>query len=691
MDFDYKYLTDISPIGIIIIDIEGKILYVNHSFLIFSGFEPQELINAYLFKIFPQISHDIKHLPVEKLTSHDFEILCKDRSTKPALLTFRNLDDKNPETKIGIFVSDISQHKDALIAHKKNEAILKKKLVNLLSPDIYLNQIDISEIIDIGVLQKIQREFSKAFILASVITDNEGNFITKPSHLLELGHLENNELKEGCKLLDKKFFNNLPRDEYKAFNCNCSGCKIGAVPIVIKNEKIANWIVIKHYIASEVLTEAANILKMAVIEPKNNLDGVIQILRNKQTDFDTILKFLSQIAADFAELGYNNIKLAKEVLERQQIEYALMESELIFRELAENINDALILRSDDDLIYINPAFERIFEIKREKAFLTPNIEYEFVFPEDKKRIDEALITASKLKTKVFNEYFRIFTPNNNQKWIWLRSFPVMDENEKIYRTVTVAADITQRKTAEEALKKSEIELRELNATKDRFFSIIAHDLKNPFSSILGFARLMVDTSQIFDKQKTEFYAKQIFQSSSRAFELLENLLEWSRSQTGRLRYSPKDIDLSSIIMSSKNAVIGQAKIKDIDLNINVPGEIIVYADQDMISTVIRNLLSNAIKFTHNAGEVNVNTLALDEFIEVSVDDNGVGMSPEQQTKLFKIDEEIISLGTNNEKGTGLGLLLCKEFINKHGGHLYVSSQPGMGSRFAFTLPRFKVQ
>jgi len=248
-------------------------------------------------------------------------------------------------------------------------------------------------------------------------------------------------------------------------------------------------------------------------------------------------------------------------------------------------------------------------------------------------------------------------------------------------------DITERKRADEVLIESEIRLRELNATKDKFFSIIAHDLKSPFNSIIGFSNLLIEQIQEKDYDGIAEYATIIRNSSQGAMDLLQNLLEWSRSQTGRMEFNPEYVEIVTLIDESIHLLVNSAQQKSIALSKELPRKAIAFADKAMISTILRNLISNAIKFTNPEGAIIISAEQKQNELLISVTDNGVGIKKEVIEKLFRIEEGFSTIGTKNEKGTGLGLILCKEFIEKHGGKIWVESKAGKGSRFCFTIPK----
>ena len=247
-------------------------------------------------------------------------------------------------------------------------------------------------------------------------------------------------------------------------------------------------------------------------------------------------------------------------------------------------------------------------------------------------------------------------------------------------------DISERKQAEQILLENEIRLRQLNATKDKFFSIIAHDLKSPFNSIIGFTNLLAEQIEEKDYEGIDKYVNIIEHSAQNAMDLLLNLLEWSRTQSGRTEFNPEFVDSVGLINEAVDLLNDAAQQKSINIIKEIPHDAPVFADRYMISTVLRNLISNAIKFTHPGGQILISAREENQELQIAVTDNGVGISNESQNKLFRIEESYSTLGTLNEKGTGLGLILCKEFVEKHKGKIRVESEEGKGSQFLFTIP-----
>lgn len=238
----------------------------------------------------------------------------------------------------------------------------------------------------------------------------------------------------------------------------------------------------------------------------------------------------------------------------------------------------------------------------------------------------------------------------------------------------------------ETLNNTNRKLEELNNTKDKFFSIIAHDLKNPFNSILGFSEIIIEDIDELDKKTLTEYAQIINDAARGTNILLQNLLDWARTQTGQLEVCKEKFNLTDIIEENIQLLSLSADKKGLKLSNNFDEQAIVYADKSMISTVIRNLISNAIKFT-SEGEITLMIYRDENHFQISVSDTGKGISPEIQEKIFKMDSSFTTKGTSQESGTGLGLLLCKEFVERNDGTIWVKSEIEKGSSFQFTVPK----
>lgn len=239
------------------------------------------------------------------------------------------------------------------------------------------------------------------------------------------------------------------------------------------------------------------------------------------------------------------------------------------------------------------------------------------------------------------------------------------------------------------LKKAREELLEINATKDKFFRIIGHDLKSPLSVLINFTSLLVEKMDTFSQEEMKKILVQLNEHSLATYKLLENLLSWSKSQSGNIDFKPEKIKINKLINETIHFFKNEAKNKSIHLENEINGNCIAFADKNMINSVLRNLFSNAIKFTFKGGKVTTKCREINGVVEIAVIDTGMGISPDAFDKLFKIETHYSTQGTANEKGSGLGLILCKEFIEKHEGKIWVESKKGEGSSFKFTLNKLK--
>lgn len=383
-------------------------------------------------------------------------------------------------------------------------------------------------------------------------------------------------------------------------------------------------------------------------------------------------------------------QLKKQTNSLHQKNLELQKSEEKFRIITENSSDIIWhLDSNLCLTYISPADERIRGFKREEilghsllSILKPE-GIELIIESNKKRMSD--LSKGIRSAPVVYELEELCKDGS---WVWVEATAtaIYNEDGTISGYHGVSRDISERKKAEQLLKEQERQLRHLNTTKDKFFSIIAHDLRSPFNSILGFTELLDHETKESATEETKTYLGYIHSSAKQTLTLLENLLIWANSQTGKNPFNPELINLSMIVRHVVDLSRSSAKLKKITLTYQATSNIQVYADMNMLNTVLRNLISNAIKFTHEQGEIIITTTLHQHHAEVHVADNGIGMSDELIAGLFEINTTQSTVGTANEQGTGLGLVLCKELIEKQGGTITASSQAGKGSVFTFTLP-----
>lgn len=281
----------------------------------------------------------------------------------------------------------------------------------------------------------------------------------------------------------------------------------------------------------------------------------------------------------------------------------------------------------------------------------------------------------------------------NEIWSQTNISPILDDNKEITNLILIDSDITDLKEAESKIKKQHLEiekqakeLENTNATKDRLFSIIAHDLKNPFHSIMGFTDLLMDKHREIEPDKLHEFLEMISSSTHSAYQLLENLLEWARTQTDSTKYSPATFHLKELVEEINSLVELHASNKNIMLKVSIDEDLEVYADRNMLHTVIRNIVSNAVKYTGENGKVTLSAETDSNTTRISIIDDGIGMPDSRIKTMFQLDHVNSTAGTSGETGTGLGLIVSYEFMKKNRGTIDVKSTPGKGSTFILTLP-----
>ncbi len=306
-----------------------------------------------------------------------------------------------------------------------------------------------------------------------------------------------------------------------------------------------------------------------------------------------------------------------------------------------------------------------------------------IHPDDYEPTMEAMQSHLRGDAAAYEAEYRIETKDGEWKWFYDRGIVTEynDDGTPVWLT-GIVFDISEQ-------KEKETELKRLISEKDKFFSILAHDLKNPFSVILGLTEMLSQDFESFSKADIKEYSHDLYVSANRLYKLLENLLEWARVQRGIVEYKPKSFQLHSLVYETVELAEVTARKKEISILCNIPLDAAVFADKNMVRTILRNLLNNAIKFTAAKGKITVSAVTQeDDQIVVAVKDTGVGMDTEQIKSIFSLSGQSSTSrsGTADESGTGLGLVLCKELVERNGGEIWVESEYKKGSVFYFTLP-----
>ena len=384
------------------------------------------------------------------------------------------------------------------------------------------------------------------------------------------------------------------------------------------------------------------------------------------------------------------VLIVRDITHLRNAQKLIEDSEAKYRSIAENIDDFLWVSEPVGGIltpvFVTSSFVAMTGYKTTEFTNNSRFWFRIIHPED---IDGYF---SDLKDLLRNKYksggsleVRIITKNGTS--IWIRNkISFVREGDRIVKMFGLVSDITKQKQAENEIRESTENLKKLNDAKDRFISIISHDMRTPFSSILGFTDFLLTEDLSADEMKK--YVTYIQDSTKIMLSLVNSLLDWTRLQTGRMKFEPVKQDLRTITSKSFSAVSGAAFQKDIELVNEMPENVVVFVDQNLILQVFNNLFSNAIKFTPNGGRITAGITGnlSGRFLEVFVRDSGVGIKEGDIQKIFHVDSKFTTPGTAGEKGTGLGLSLVKEIVEKHGGEITLTSKVGEGTRFTFTIP-----
>lgn len=372
------------------------------------------------------------------------------------------------------------------------------------------------------------------------------------------------------------------------------------------------------------------------------------------------------------------------------IKESLHNSELKLQTINDNISESvLFIDLERNIQFFNEIASTRTRIIFNKEIQVGSSVYEAILPKYKDTFDRNFLSALQGKRTISDVSFLV---NNQDYWFEFLYAPVKNKNNEVIGVLLSARDINEKKIIESEIKKHMQELEILIQTKDKLFSIIANDLRNPFFGIIGLTEIL--EAKLKEEYKEDRYEllhpiQMMHTSSKSAYALLDNLIQWAKIKTGDIPFNPKNLLLKNVFSETIHYVSNNANRKNITIELDVRDNELVYADEYMVTSILRNILSNAIKFTHKNGKIQLTTQSKGETLEISVTDSGVGIDPSNLEKLFRIELKFSKLGTEREKGTGLGLILCKEFLAKLGGKICVESTLGKGSTFTFSLPQAK--
>jgi PAS domain S-box-containing protein len=376
------------------------------------------------------------------------------------------------------------------------------------------------------------------------------------------------------------------------------------------------------------------------------------------------------------------VALLQDITQLKNTEIALKQSEEKFRALVENIGEGVgFVNDEEQFLFANPSADKIFGV--EEGTLTGRYLHDFLSPRGLAKVKSE--SSKRIKEKNSSYELELLLNDGSKKEILVTATASIDK--KFDGTYGVFRDISEGKRIQSEIKRKNEELSHLNAEKDKFFSIIAHDLRSPFSAFMKLTQLMKDDIRSMTPEDIIQLVNALATSSTKLYDLLENLLEWSQIQSGFISPRPITFLLKPRTSSTVEVYKEQAERKNIRLTVDIPDDLTAFFDEKMYDGILRNLISNALKFTQKKGEIKIQAREFSpQFIEVSIQDTGIGMTQKMQGHLFKIDANTSRLGLEGEPSSGLGLILVKEFVDKNGGKIWVESKPDQGSKFFFTMP-----
>ncbi len=382
--------------------------------------------------------------------------------------------------------------------------------------------------------------------------------------------------------------------------------------------------------------------------------------------------------------------IAHDITDRKHMEELILQSKHQYDNLVSNIPVGVyVLRSKPKGTfahdYVSPKMANMLDLSIESFMASGDAIFKAIHPDDLEGFVRSNQEGIQLK-RPFDWKGRAIV-QGVVKWLHISSLPQELECGDILWNGLIA-DITEQMLAKAEIEHQNEELHKINAEKDKFFSIIAHDLRSPISGFLGITQVMAEELPTLSMEEIQKIAVLMSESATNIYRLLNNLLEWSQVQQGAILFNPKLMHLRIVVDGSIDLILQSAKSKKIEIETDIPNELIVFADANMLQTIVRNLLSNALKFTPKGGKIYLAAKIRDNIdVEISIRDTGIGMSQIILDNLFHLDFQTGRKGTNDEPSSGLGLLLCKEFIEKNNGKLWAESEEGNGSNFYFTLPQ----
>lgn len=552
-----------------------------------------------------------------------------------------------------------------------------------------LNGISFDELFDIAELQHIQDQFSDATGVASIITRTDGSPITRPSNFCRLCNDIIRKTDKGlknCYRSDAIIGCHNPKGPIVQ-PCLSGGLFDAGASITVGGKHIGNWLigqVRNDKLVHKQMLQYANDIDADEADFMSAFEEVPVMSEEK---FGKIAEMLYTFANSISTRAFNNYQLKQSIVKINVTEAELETERNLLRTVIDAIPDRIYAKDKESrFIICNNALAKRMG-KSEPDEIIGRSDFDLVSKElaDQYYANEQEIIRTGIP--LINHEESMGNITGKLRWNLATKVPIKDKHGNVIGIIGVGRDITERKLAEEENRQKTILLQTLNAEKDKFFSILAHDLRGPLSSFMGATQVLTDEISTMTIDEIREIAGSMKTSAENVYSLLENLLEWSKLKQDRIDFSPVTFSAKIKIIDCVDQIGEAAKKKNIRIDISVPDTLNIYADLHMFESVIRNIISNSIKFTPKGGNIHlVADRKSGSVIELTVTDSGIGMSPEMVGKLFMLNERTNRKGTDGEPSSGLGLFLCKEFVERHGGSINLESKVGSGTTFKITFP-----
>lgn len=652
------------PDSLLLVDPEGKVIAINSTAARRLGGRPEEMLGRIIYGFLPAEVADSRRLRMEQALGSGEPVLFEDqrdgRTMDSHLYPIRN--DQGRIDRLFIFGRDITEHR-SIQARLAGQNQMLENLSN--AQDLFISGEEPGKVYQDMLRILVSATDSAYGFLDEALRDPDGT-----PYKLSLA-MSDISWDEGSRELYRQLAER--KLEFRNLD-NLSGAPVLEERVIIANDAPAH----PRYRG---LPKGHPPLSSFLGIPLFFKSGVIGVagVANRPGGYDAdLVRLVDPLTKTCAAM----IWAARLEQRRRRAVEALRQSEERYRCIAETANEGVwILNADYRTTFVNSHMTGMLGCTSEEILGRPRDE--FMFAEDRADQEERMRRRSKGRSEVYERRFR--HESGAEIWTIASATPLLDAQGRVTGSFAMFTDITERKAAEEELKVTSQALRQALEEKDAFFSIIAHDLRSPISGLLGLTGLLID-EQGLSQDDLRTVSVEMARSVRTIFDLLENLLEWSRMQRGLTAFNPAPRDLSEAARDCAKLARSAAEQKNVTLRLDVPEDCLVSADEHMLGAILRNLVFNALKFSHPGNAVTVSAQPGRDAITVAVADEGVGMDEQTLASLFSLRCKKSRLGTGGEKGTGLGLVLCKEFIERHGGTIRAESRPGRGTTFFFTLP-----